>query len=180
MGNIDQGLQHSPPMSSPGPGGLAPNMKPPGMGVPPLFQVPFGTTPIAPGGVGAPNAMPPLPGAGAGAIPPKIDMTPEKKDAEVATPGAPALPPLPPLPAPPSLRPEEAKPAAPPVGIPLTKETPANRSIPNTPIMPASNVKGNTSAVEISPITLPPVGPMEIAPTSRPDLPLIPMIAPKN
>ena len=58
IGNIDQGLHHSPGMTSPGPnggggvlGGIpgGGQMKKPGFGVPPLFQVPTDTTPIAPG-----------------------------------------------------------------------------------------------------------------------------------
>src|ERR1019366_6232225 len=61
IGNIDQGLQHSPPMTGPVPGGPPALMKPPGQGVPPLFQVPFPLTPITPG-VGAPNPLPVLPG----------------------------------------------------------------------------------------------------------------------
>jgi len=174
MGNIDQGLQHSPAMAAPAPGG-GPMMKPPGQGVPPLFQVPFGTPPIPPGGVALPpNVMPPLPG-GVGAVAPKVEI-------EASKPANPALPPLPPLPAPPGLTPEA--PAVPKIDL---KDAGTSLPLPSTPILPTSKESvptpiptpapmGDVKTPDISPITLPPLGPTDIAPPVRSDLPLIPMI----
>jgi hypothetical protein len=191
MGNIDQGLQHSPAMSAPTPGG-APNMKPPGQGIPPLFQVPFPVPVIPPGGMAPPNAMPALPGAGV--VPPKGELIPEKKGEAIQPPN----PPLPPLPAAPDLKLEV--PAIPKIDI---KETPANLTLPSTPIVPTSNSKketidvpappplnppsipltfppGNATTPDAAPITLPPLGPIDMTPASRPELPMIPMIPGKN
>ncbi|MBM3996698.1 MAG: hypothetical protein FJ303_21470 [Planctomycetes bacterium] len=86
IGNIDQGLEHSPAMTTPGPGGAAPGpMKLPGQGVPPLFQIPFPTTPIAPGGP-TPNILPPFPGLNPGGLPtlplPPVVRPEDKKDIE--------------------------------------------------------------------------------------------------
>jgi hypothetical protein len=93
IGNIDQGLQHTPPMTSPGPSAPPGMMKPPGAGVQPFMQVPFNMPPITPGGMlPPPNQLPPLnvpPGGN-----PNLNQNPNKL----------ALPPLPP---PPNLKPSE-------------------------------------------------------------------------
>ena len=62
IGNIDQGLQHTPPMTSPGPSAPPGMMKPPGAGVLPFMQVPFNMPPITPGGMLPPpnRKLPPL------------------------------------------------------------------------------------------------------------------------
>ncbi len=77
IGNIDQGLQHSPPMSATAPGGPPPNLSappggpgglgglpggaytpPPRLGYPPTYQVPHNVNPIPPGGGANPTFNP--------------------------------------------------------------------------------------------------------------------------
>jgi hypothetical protein len=188
MGNIDQGLQHSPAMASPAPGG-APNMKPPGQGIPPLFQVPFPVPVIPPGGAMPPNVMP------GGVIPPKVEVGPEKKGEAIPPPDLP-LPPVPPLPVAPGLTPEDTKPAIPAIPKIGLKETPANLNLPNSPIVPTSSSKenavpslpmlppsmppGNLKTPDLAPITLPPLGPIDMNPAAQPNLPFIPTIPPST
>ena len=94
MGNIDQGLHHSPPMNATGPGGAAPNLTtppggqpggtytpPPKLGFPGGFQVPYNVTPIPPGGHGHPQQpktnpnLPPLPNTPDGPTPNPLPLT---------------------------------------------------------------------------------------------------------
>jgi hypothetical protein len=176
IGNIDQGLQHSPAMTAPIPGGPPAFMKPPGQGVPPLMQVPFPVTPIAPGAGAAPNPLPVLPGGGnppliLGPKAPEFVLPPKKEEArpnvpplilpppglklEVNTkPAEPLTPPMPPV-----LLPNDAKPFGPP--IPADKGVSNTLPRPNLPALPASSSK------EI--LTLPP--------PSSPPPPLVPMSA---
>jgi hypothetical protein len=180
LGNIDQGVQHTPPMTSPGPGGGAsPMMKPPGAGVPPGVQVPYFSPPITPGAMlpppglaPAPNQLPPLnvppPGGN-----PNPNKNPNKMD-------------LPPLPPPPGLKPsEELKlpangviPLPPPNVKPIEEpKQPANGPIPlpgtapsnEKPLIPIPGAGSN-----------PPTNPNPVVPagTSKetPKTPSVPMV----
>jgi hypothetical protein len=104
MGNIDQGLQHTPPMTSPGPMAPPAQMKPPGQGVLPGVQVPYFMPPITPGAVlpppgmtPAPKQLPPL------NIPPANNPPAENPPAENPK----SKLDVPPLPPPPGLLPSE-------------------------------------------------------------------------
>ena len=190
IGNIDQGLNHSPSMTAPIPGGPPALMKPPGAGVQPFFQVPFPLTPITPG-VAVPNPLPSLPGVNPPLLnvpklplPPvgKPELIPEPNKIEAnkllvpaltlpAPPGSPALPPLPP-----AAHPNVEKPFTLPVPNPADKG--ANNSsvipLPTAPIVPASSSK------EIGPqlpsITLPALPSVDTTAPGRPELPVIPVL----
>jgi hypothetical protein len=162
IGSIDQGLQHSPPMSAPAPGGAPPGSKPVNQGAPPLFQVPFPTLPITPGG--APNPlplnMPKLPDppkANPGLAPNPVE---KKDDKPVAPPLILPLPSngkiedgvkpmLPDLPLPPVV-----KPVVPPAVNPVDKNDKSSSVLPKEmPVVPASNSKEATPP--LPPVTLP-------------------------
>lgn len=206
IGNIDQGLQHSPPTNAPIPGGPPALTKPPGMGVQPFMQVPFPVNPVVPG---TPNPLPP-------GVAPKMPEAPNGKTEELPQPrplekktevekkdpnkiSVPALnlpmPPgfkldLPPnVPAPPgNVPPATETPAVPPLPIPGVPPipNPAEKSSsnvparPETPVIPASK----TIPSPVAPLPTPAVTlPAAVEPTTpgRPDLPAIPMLpAPKQ
>ncbi len=198
IGNIDQGLQHSPGMTSPVPGGAPPMTKPPGMGVPPGFQIPFPTPAITPGAT-SPNPLPPLTGNPPVLTMPKLPappaIVPEPKK-EIGN--KPAAPPID-IPAPPGLKPNDAVkpivpevPPLPPALKPKNDKTVAPPVVPNPvdkndkgvimlpgpslPVIPAgkSNDVEPTKTIQpqVPAVTLPTV---DVAP-NRPDLPGIPLI----
>lgn len=206
IGNIDQGLQHSPAMTAPVPGGPPMLMKPPGMGVPPSFQVPFPLTPIAPGAPAfTPNPLPPLPGNPPVLIMPKLpappganpEVVPEPKKDEGKKPAVPALefpappkelndqgkPPLPELPPlPPALQPKNDKNIVPPIAPnPFDKnDKGANvQPFPATPVVPAgktSDAEPNKSNLPQIPAVTLPALPGVDAAPIGPSLPAIPML----
>lgn len=180
IGNIDQGLVSSPPLSAPVPGGPG-QMPMPGGGVPPQFQVPFGPNgpipfgpggpmPFGPGGplmppgginMPAPNSLPPLP--------PVPGMAP----APLNLPGAS-------LPAPQGLNPEKFEtlktPGVPPAVTP--KETSSAPSA-NPLVVPAGGAKDDLKAPSmpmLPNVTLPPIAPEEARPATPllPSMPLVP------
>ena len=197
IGNIDQGLQHSPAMTAPIPGGPPVFGKPPGQGVSPLFQVPYPVNPIAPGAGGAPNPLPVLPGGNNPPVfgPKPLDIqTPPKKD-EVRPILPPVILPLPDLkpeanakpaaelltpPVPPVLLPNDAKPFVPPIPMPGEKGASNVSPRPSVPALPTSTTK-ELSVLPPPSSPPPPLIPMSegITPAvpTRPDLPipLLPM-----
>jgi hypothetical protein len=198
IGNIDQGLQHSPAMTAPVPGGPPALMKPPDHGVPPLHQVPFPVTPITPGGVGTvPNSLAPLPGANPPAlfnppalkpegVAPKKDVLPKPdnvppKEGEANKQDFPPID----LPVPPPLnKPDDnVKPNLPPIPPQPPMSNPASdgkkaakggkgTTIPKSPVIPAST--GPDSGPSIPVITLPSLPPIDSIDPGVPDLPMIP------
>lgn len=194
IGNIDQGLQHSPAMTSPVPGGPPASLKPPAQGVPGLFQVPSPTPPITPGGIAPPPAtstLPPFPGLTPPTLTlplppqvkpnvPKDDKKPEplpepKKDGNKLV-----VPPLD-LPPPPGLKLDgAAKPDVPPV---LTPKNDLPLLPPPPPALTPNKDKGASSATappvvpavapQLPPVTLPA---LDANAPVRPDLPVIPTL----
>jgi len=192
IGNIDQGLQHSPGTTAPIPGGPPGLMKPPGFGVPPLMQVPFPMHPVVPG---APNPMPLLPGINPPKLPDnKLDIVPApKNDAKKNDGGSSVVPPLnlpaPPglnLPVPPGANPGDAiGPGGPALPLPPTIPNPAEKDakpgvppLPNVPVVPTGSSKDVESKGTPSPtspsVVLPSLPSMDTP--ARPELPLIPVI----
>jgi hypothetical protein len=192
IGNIDQGLQHSPGMTAPVPGGPPALMKPPGQGVAPFFQVPFPVPPITPGGVGTvPNTLSPLPGANPPALvvptPPVVmpDVVPAPKNDEAVRPEvAPApkkgkpnklfVPPVN-LPAPPGFKLDDGVkpnvPAIPPLPPALT---PSNNKppVPPAPSPTGKDDKG-TSGSNVGPAPKTPVIPASTNQESGSQLPSV-------
>lgn len=194
IGNIDQGLQHSPPMTAPVPGGPPPAIKPPGVGVPGLMQVPFPTTPITPGAPGlSPNPLPPLPGAPPVVNVPKLPAPPGvkpevvpdpkleeiKKQLEIPPPpkldaAKPPLPEIPPLP--PVVVPKNDKGVSLPVAPnPLDKNDKGTLVLPTSPpIVPASKstemAPKRTELPVPPPVTLPSLPGVDVGP-SLPGIP---------
>ncbi len=163
IGNIDQGLHHSPSMTTPGPngGGAQGQMpggaqtKPPAFGVPPLFQVPYPTTPIAPGLGGNP-------GGGFGANPNGGNLAPN--------PGLKIAPELnlPPLGGVPGQIPEVP-------GL-FDKKNGANNQ-GQKPVIAAPNPPGN----EAPPVTLPAPKVLQKDPVNvEPKLPALPIVPPQK
>jgi hypothetical protein len=132
IGNIDQGVQHTPPITAPVPGGPPAMQKPVNQGVQPFMQVPFNLPPITPGAVMpppgfnpnqfAPNQFPPN-------VAPKNEKVDLPKDPKIGAGNKLDLPPLPPpglnkdpnqplpglpLPPPPNAKPKEDVPLPPP------------------------------------------------------------------
>jgi hypothetical protein len=178
IGNIDQGLQHSPGIAAPVPGGPPAHMKPPGHGAPPLMQVPFPVQPLVPG---APNPLPPIPDMKQpdkkiDNVPaPKIDEKKDGKKVEGGTlPGLPGLN----LPAPP-VGPADNLVPPPPLVNPAEKDIKPTTSLPplsSVPIVPAvssKEIEPRQSSLPGGPaVTLPALPSMDTP--ARPDLPLIP------
>ncbi len=198
MGNIDQGLQHTPPMSSPGPMAPPTLMKPPGQGVPPGVQVPYFMPPITPGTVlpppgfapPAPKQLPPL-NIPPAANPKKLEVPPLppppglKPSEELKAPGVVPLPP------PDLIPPADAKPNEPskqPTKGPMVPPIPENPGttssmlppIPSSDVVPAATTKESATkapAIPSQPIlTLPELPSMMIDPlgSDQPPLPAIP------
>jgi hypothetical protein len=198
IGNIDQGLQHSPPTTAPipgpGPGGPPMMMKPPGQGVMPFNQVPFPLTPIVPGGMGqAPNQLPPLQGNYSpqvnGPILPNGNALPQENLPRLPIPAAPVGQPevvLPPLPGnvnksivapfdfgvPPVQKLEvDAKPKAP-VNPPLPPVVAPTETKPLVPPVPNPADKGLNNSNVFPPLPVIPASTTKEISTDRPILPL--------
>jgi hypothetical protein len=160
IGNIDQGLQHSPPMTAPGPGGPMPFVKPPHMGVPPNVQIPFPTPGITPGGIGeAPHALPPFPGGN----PPTLGLPPAALNPEL--PDARKLEPLPP---PKKDEPKQVEPA--PKKVEPVLE-PKNVNVPILPVPPGVKIEPAPKA-EVPILPVPPG--VKIEPAPKVEIPTLP------
>jgi hypothetical protein len=195
IGNIDQGLQHTPPMTAPGPGGPPAYMKPPGQGVMPFMQVPFHLPPITPGGMVPPPHLPGdgMPNVGPSPMPPLNVPAPKEEKAEPKKdPNRLDLPPLPPpgtkpgeelkqpgkgvglppfeplpLPPPPGLKPDDSK--LPPVApIPL--------SAPKSDTPKASPLGQNNGAPDKSIPSVVPASSSKQTTPKIPDAPPLPAI----
>ncbi|MBI2805485.1 MAG: hypothetical protein HYX68_10955 [Planctomycetes bacterium] len=155
IGNIDQGLQHSPGMTSAVPGGAPASQKPPGHFVPPLMQIPFPLQfkPTGPGAI--PKQLPKMPEASNGKTPePKKEIVPAPKDDGGNKIGLPALN----LPAPPGFKGEDNtkpapiipvvplptnvdKPFIPPIPNPIEKKDKGLSDLPPVPLIPNPGTK---------------------------------------
>jgi hypothetical protein len=206
IGNIDQGLNHSPAMTAPVPGGPPAMMKPPGQGVPPLFQVPMPLQPITPGGVGVPpNALPPFPGGNppvlnlpAPPLPGKTEIAPPLPGkTEVAPPLPGKIDPIPTpkkdagnklfvpqlnLPAPPGLKVDDSvKPNLPTIpSLPPSLTPSIDKGSKIDVPLPKSPVipasTSNESAPQLPSVALPPLPAIDLTTPSRPELPIIPAL----
>ncbi len=199
IGNIDQGLQHSPATTAPIPGGPAIPTKPPGVGVLPFNQVPYPVTPITPGG--PPNQLPPnlsIPKLPAPEV--KAEVKPEAKgeklpalkdegikneanklsipplnipappELKIDDGSKPAVPAVPAIPTPAS--PSDDKLAVPPIPAPAEKTDREKGTTPIAPALPNLPVIPASSSKEVAPTTASPSSPTPIV------LPTLPAMDP--